>query len=120
MGTPPFDEEILMSRPICVRCGTPYGQRNTTTETVRCARGETPPPYQGNGIVVGEYEWPSPASGGRAIDRTIWDGESWLATARPFCTLRCALAYARAAVANGGPRGIRTPDLRDADATLSP
>ena len=29
--------------------------------------------------------------------REVWDGESWWTSYEPFCTLRCALAYARKA-----------------------
>jgi hypothetical protein len=31
------------------------------------------------------------------VYREVWDGESWFASYEPFCTLRCALDYARKA-----------------------
>jgi len=38
--------------------------------------------------------------------RWIWDGESWWGGYKPFCTLRCALEFARKAFAAGyRPRG---------------
>jgi hypothetical protein len=32
--------------------------------------------------------------------RTTWDGDSWVGNATPFCSLRCALDYARNAYRN--------------------
>jgi hypothetical protein len=36
--------------------------------------------------------------------RTVWDGVSWLVPYKPFCTLRCALHYARKAYEEGRAR----------------
>jgi hypothetical protein len=39
--------------------------------------------------------------------RSIWDGETWWGGCKPFCTLRCALDYARKAYARS-----QQPELR--------
>lgn len=40
--------------------------------------------------------------------RTLWDGQSWHGGYDPFCTLRCALDYARTAYArNQSLRNVR-------------
>lgn len=106
-----------MTRPICVHCGAKYGRRSVDTQKVTWAYGEEPPPYRGNGVVIGErYQHDPKGPTRKMIDygekfarreyevedsgsmlREIWDGESWNAPYKPFCTLRCALAYARKA-----------------------
>lgn len=96
------------NRPICVHCGGSYGSRYTSMETIKWADGEPKPEYRGNGIVVKERIWTTGASRGSShgvvyghnetiAHRTIWDGESWAGGYDPFCTLRCALDYARKA-----------------------
>jgi hypothetical protein len=42
----------------------------------------------------------APVVGHMTTNREIWDGESYSGGYEPFCTLRCALAYARKAYAN--------------------
>jgi hypothetical protein len=116
-------------RPVCVHCGAQYGRRNTKTETVRWAYGEQPPPYRGNGVIVREKmhreakpdlvmptgsvvegHWQAARAPLDPIDRTgvlyreIWDGESWFGGYEPFCTLRCALGFARRMYARTAPR----------------
>ncbi len=87
---------MTAKRPICVHCGKPYGQRETTDVTVRRAPGEPWPPYRGNGIVMKDFRVGDSAT----LDyRTIWDGETWRMPYKPFCKLRCALDYARKAYA---------------------
>jgi hypothetical protein len=57
-----------------------------------------PPPYKGNGIVINQTSpYLSAADGRMTMDRSIWDGESYWHGYSPFCTLRCALDYARKA-----------------------
>lgn len=57
-----------------------------------------PPPYRGNGVVVKESQpYLSAATNLMVMTREVWDGESWTGGYDPFCTLRCALDYARAA-----------------------
>jgi hypothetical protein len=110
-------------RPTCVHCGARYGRRSITSETVKWPLGGSPPPYRGNGVVVKETVWREPlaprarfetrrptgyggdhvnvieASEGQdgVMHRDVWDGESWWGGYEPFCTLRCALDYARKA-----------------------
>jgi len=108
-----------MPRLKCAYCGKNYGRRNITSETVRWSSPTkqvtttsggsvtvldgpaTPAPaYRGNGIVVKEHNAYLSADNGRMVmTRDIWDGETWIGGYAPFCTLRCALAYARAAYA---------------------
>lgn len=93
-------------RPVCVHCGQLYGQRVTRIEVVRWKRGEEPPPYCGNGVVVKDHVWRTEGSSGELKGvsftvedcvsyRHIWDGESYSTPYKPFCKLRCALDYAR-------------------------
>ena len=107
-----------MTRPICVHCGKAYGQRATRTETYKYAAGEPRPAYRGNGIVTKERDWNTLGSTGSlgsikfsaseiVGSRTIWDGETWRGGYDPFCTLRCALDYARQAWVQGV--GARSP-----------
>ena len=96
-----------MSRPVCIHCGKFYGKRTTRSETVKWNDGEPKPEYRGNGIVVRERTWQTGGFTGNwhgtefgphqtIAFREIWDGESWRgSSADPFCTLRCALDYAR-------------------------
>lgn len=118
-----------MTKPICVHCGKTYGKRDTHDEQVRFPVGEDMPRYSGNGIIVNISEPRQTVnraliksveqlSGNPEIraaqmaliartqeksemvaTRTIWDGKSWSGGYDPFCTLRCALAYARRAYA---------------------
>ena len=83
-----------MRRPICVHCGKPYGQRDVTDQVVRRQKGEPWPPYRGNGIVLREVVFNDSAT---VNYRKVWDGETWSKPYEPFCTLRCALDYARRA-----------------------
>ena len=85
-----------MSRPICVHCGKPYGQRATHDETVHREIGEPWPPYRGDGVVMKQTALSDTAT---TAYRTIWDGKSWRTPYQPFCKLRCALDYARKAYA---------------------
>ena len=118
-----------MPRAICVCCGQPYGQRDIEFVTVKWPIGEEMPPYRGNGIVVKtgfKYQTTNretvrgvtalsmnpdirkkqEADIARAPERSenvahisVWDGESYVGGYKPFCTLRCALEYARKAYA---------------------
>lgn len=102
-----------MSRPICVHCGDPYGRRSTHTETIKHRDGEPEPRYTGNGNVIKARSWKTGQSRGSrggaefgpgevVVVRDIWDGESWVGGYDPFCTLRCALSYARKAYRRHG------------------
>jgi len=113
-----------MTRPICGHCGKPYGDRATESVTVRWESpskkrehatrdmggrslayffvpdGEplSPPPYRGNGIVTHQSApYMNPTTGLMVMERRVWDGESYRGGYEPFCTLRCALSYARKA-----------------------
>ena len=95
------------NRPVCVHCGNAYGQRAYTDAVVTWRRGEPQPGYRGNGIVIGYPGYRGPSSVleqalGRPKDENdeytffkIWDGQTWWGGYPPFCTLRCALDYAR-------------------------
>lgn len=101
-------------RPTCGHCGAAYGWRHTATQTVTWPAGEAKPPYQGNGVVTRERMWhtaPHSSSGtvlgksfghdDNVMARDVWDGETWWGGYEPFCTLRCALNYARKAYRAG-------------------
>jgi hypothetical protein len=97
----------VKKRPTCVHCRKAYGLRVVTEEKVKRKIGEDKPEYQGNGFLVREVEWQT----GALVDpkghytpaseivtyRKIWDGVTYSGGYHPFCTLHCALAYARKA-----------------------
>ena len=94
-----------------------YARRQTHDVWLRWIEGETEPEYHGNLRVLKEHYWgksPSLAlmkkngetkyAPGFTPDQhskivTVWDGESWIGGYDPFCTLTCALDYARRAYA---------------------
>lgn len=101
-----------MARPVCGNCGKPYGQRELKNECVAVRIGAERPRYTGNRIVVKETTFGNSdglrgASGTwmgvrfgpneTILIRSTWDGETWHGGYVPFCTLRCALDYAREA-----------------------
>lgn len=110
-----------MSRPVCGHCGKPYGQRNTNDERVFFNEGEPKPVYRGNLQLVKESVDPWGAHWEETkgmitkaentkwrVVWTLWDGESYFGGYNPFCTLRCALDYARKAFAAAKAKsGIR-------------
>jgi hypothetical protein len=84
-----------------VHCGKHYGQRAVKSETIRYT--EEPPVYVGDQIVV-EYTKPYRSSDGEmSMSRKTWDGRTYHTLYDPFCTLRCALDYARLAFRRMGP-----------------
>jgi hypothetical protein len=87
---------MKMSRPLCVHCGEGYGRRVINHEQTVLPKGSVIPPYAGNQIVITKRVNPY-GSNQIAIKYGVWDGESWLSSYAPFCTLRCALDYARKA-----------------------
>lgn len=118
------------NRPRCAHCLKRYGRRDTKEVTVKYPPCEVMPPYTGNGIVLKtskpyktadratmrgvtmisanpeirarqeEEIARAPEQSMLVATRTIWDGVSWTGGYPPFCTLRCALAYAREAHQN--------------------
>lgn len=135
----------MSTRPICVHCRKPYGRRDVESVTVKWPLGKPMPPYQGNGTIVkigrayvtsnrgtvsGAVTLSSNASvrGFQEADLAklpehsenvttlwVWDGKTYLGGYDPFCTLRCALSYARAAYADKtrtrlAPRRTNRPD----------
>ena len=89
----------MTHRPKCVSCGARYGSRRVTTETVRWPKGEPIPAYTGPGTVTNTdrpyRQFLNAFPPTFTTERAIWDGVSYDAPYRPFCTLRCALKYAR-------------------------
>lgn len=62
-----------------------------------------PPPYRGNERVIERTKpWFEINSGQMRQTLTLWDGESWRGGYDPFCTMRCALNYARQAMKKFG------------------
>lgn len=60
-----------------------------------------------------------PERRGRAVEYTMWDGESYYSGNGPFCTLRCALQFARDSWAAGYRRAALSEDAEH-DALHSP
>jgi hypothetical protein len=101
------------TRPVCVHCGKLYGKRDTTDTILVWRKGEERPPYRGNGVIVAESEFAAlykiQEALGRPLDKEndryvrleIWDGQTWCGGYQPFCTLRCALGFARKAFRAG-------------------
>ena len=83
-----------MSRPVCVHCGKRYGRRDTHDVRLRWEKGEPKPRYEGNLQVVRSVMIVRPY-----LDIEVWNGRDWYGGYPPFCTLRCALDYARRAFA---------------------
>jgi hypothetical protein len=105
-------------RPICTCCGKPYGSRRTASSRIELAMTDPVPPYQGNEFLISEAvnehsrakpgvvpyspEWYRAESYEpyMVVTRETWDGRWWGGYA-PFCTLHCALAFARGAYNDG-------------------
>jgi hypothetical protein len=105
-------------KPRCVGCGKTYGERNTEDKSAFYNEGEAPPSCPTNHIITrtNDQTWGSQfeergkgpsttlvkvADARRRITWTIWDG-TYRTPYRPFCTLRCALAFARRAAKERG------------------
>jgi hypothetical protein len=87
------------SRPVCVHCGAKYGQRHTHDVTLKWAEGEPEAVYDGYLQIVRSEAVRKRADGASVRHIDVWDGKSWMGGYEPFCTLRCALSYARKAYA---------------------
>jgi hypothetical protein len=87
----------IKQRPRCVHCSKQYGIRASSTETIKFS-GDKPPAYTGNQIVIKETKpYRSSIDGEMIMYRRLWDGKTYWLHYEPFCTLRCALDYARKA-----------------------
>ena len=109
----------MKQRPYCAHCGIRYGKRDTKQLTVKwdtpcidkTIGGKTykvlngpivaAPPYEGGDMLIKESKPYLSVDGQVVMRRTIWDGLSYMLPYEPFCTLRCALAYAREAYRQG-------------------
>lgn len=85
-----------MTRPLCSHCGKPYGRRDTHHVTLRWA-GEPKATYGGYLEVVKQSAVRTTLDNRLACDVEVWNGRDWRGGYSPFCTLRCALDYARKA-----------------------
>lgn len=116
----------MKPRPQCANCAKPYGERVTTQDVFVWKKGEPIPPYRGNKIVSKETiirkaghntrgSWMGVPYGpdDNVAQRYLWDGESYYTKYKPFCTLRCALDYARRAHAEHVRNTEETPEQRD-------
>lgn len=83
-------------RPVCVHCGKKYGQRRCKEIIDIVKEREAAPHLETNLILVSSQSWPYGTDTKRIV-RTFWDGQSWYGGYKPFCTLNCALDYARRA-----------------------
>ena len=86
-------------RPRCGHCGKPYGQRWTKTVTLAWLPHQEEPRLEGTVVKRGLARrigaGAEPPIMKRDVD--VWDGKLWFGGYDPFCTLRCALDYARKA-----------------------
>jgi hypothetical protein len=89
-------------RPKCAHCGQQYGERARTTETVKFTSNK-PPPYTGDQIVVKKSVPYRTGDGDMVMYLRLWDGKTYHLPHDPFCTMRCALDYARLAFRRIGP-----------------
>lgn len=100
------------SRPVCALCDKAYGQRATRRSVILLEAADAePPPHQGNEMLVCEevtrhstsqlIRQSDGAKCRTSIVRETWDGETWFGGYQPFCTLRCAVTFARAAYRDG-------------------
>lgn len=101
----PYHRKLKLSswqaRPLCAHCGKPHGSR-VIRETTRIIKASDLPieQYRGNVQLAEEKldHWGSvdgqPAA---RLTRLVWDGVTYYTSYSPFCTLRCALAFAQAA-----------------------
>lgn len=80
----------------CVHCGRSYTKRDCTSQFLTWPAGTPMPKYTGNLRVWKEVIF-SKDDGTHTMHgaRHLWDGETWTGGYPPFCTLRCALDYAR-------------------------
>ena len=86
-------------RPRCTLCSKAYGQRDTRfTHTSVQPSGEIPP-YTGDQMMIAQTVLRHRVAGA-LVTRTLWNG-AWFGGYAPFCTLACALAFARAAHRDG-------------------
>ena len=110
-----------MSRPMCALCGNPYGKKATQREVQHLPLGVVPE-YRGKLELVAEsvkeekhlkpefalrvddqavLQNPDAWERVNVVRREFWDGQSWSGGYNPFCSLRCALAFAQAAFRDG-------------------
>ncbi len=114
---------MTTDRPVCAHCRAKYGRRDTHTVGVKWKAGEAMPEYHGNGVLVKRHTVTNMPHGEvQEFDvrykarktvtigndeahgyYEVWDGASWVTPYKPFCTLRCALDYARKAHKKLGP-----------------
>jgi hypothetical protein len=107
---------MTVPRPRCAFCAKPYGRRETHTITLKWEAGEPEPAYEGYLIVVKRSAvrkaQPAMALSGKSYPSTpnkrdieVWDGKTWFTSHEPFCTMTCALRYARVAYRKLAERG---------------
>jgi hypothetical protein len=91
------------TRPRCVHCNEPYGSRITKNAKHEWPAEEDEPPIPVDPWCIisnrDRETYPSYRDGKHYRVRwyNTWDGLSFYEPFRPFCTMRCALHYARRA-----------------------
>ena len=86
--------EVVAKNNRCAACGRRYGERRKHILKIEWPDGEPEPPYQGREIIVSRSEYLGAPT--NRVFLVLWDG-TWRSSYSPFCSLKCALAYARAA-----------------------
>jgi hypothetical protein len=93
---------IKTRRPKCACCGKGYGSRWIIHDKLTWKDGQFPEAYDGPLNVIKEIYGVYYSSVGHWVGyRDLWDGKSFRVPYEPFCTLRCALDFARAAYKRG-------------------
>lgn len=85
----------MSQRPTCAHCGAKYGRRDTKLVHTTWPAEQPMPDYEGTETCVKKHviSIKPPKSRGHY---ELWSGD-WFKPYDPFCTLRCALRYARKA-----------------------
>lgn len=101
----------MSDRPTCAHCGAKYGHRDVEHQRVEwpAAQRKRIPPYSGNKVLSKSVTASNvPDTRGMLFGYYhVWDGETWVKPYEPFCTLRCALDYARRAHARSKQPALR-------------
>ena len=85
-----------MSKSICVHCGKPYGHRRTMTRQMKWPSDQPEPRHNFAPLrLVAQDKARQTTDDHHVRTVTLWDGKSYAGGYPPFCTLRCALSFAR-------------------------
>lgn len=125
MGKPSSNSRMkgaeIVPRPMCALCGQPFGKKATTRDVLRVEGVVEVQPYTGPLELVSErvkqekqlkpevensddpavLRNPASFRDVTVVRREFWDRTTWSGGYHPFCSMRCALAFAQAAYRDG-------------------